>query len=53
MTVDCVHALKFMLIVGGIVCVFVVHCDFRWNLGSFQQSILIVGGFVRMPRGLY
>jgi hypothetical protein len=32
---------------------FVVHCDCRRNCGSVQQSMLIVGGFVCMSRGLY
>ena len=38
--IDCrwisVHVQKIILIVSYIVCVLVVHNDFRWNNGSVQ-----------------
>ena len=53
MTVDCVRALKFTLIVWELCSCCVVHCDCRWNRGSVQQSIIIVGGVLRMHTSLY
>ena len=35
---------------GELCSCFVVHFDYRWNHSSVQQSMLIVGGFVRMPK---